>query len=121
MEIKGKKPCAQCPWKRNSLQGYTGGVDPYWFVDALARNDVHNCHKSVDKVCNGAAIALNNSCTSYRGELDAEKIRALGKSKEVFHFGYEFHAYHTNGAPYHDLLKRTMEGYIYTDEREGNK
>ena len=96
-----KKPCADCPWSRKSLQGWLGSHDANtWIVMAHGEHFI-DCHLTKNRQCAGAAIYRANVFKSCRNslllELDAD--RAL-----VFSTPAEFKAHHA-GKPQPEDLK----------------
>lgn len=87
-----KNPCNECPWRRRSIRGWTGPIDPIDWVDQAHGDGPIHCHKTItdgmdlddpDLVqCAGAARFRANvfknprNPTAAVGPRDKEKIFA---------------------------------------------
>jgi len=89
-------PCAECPWRRASVPGHTGPVEPEsWVNQAHADGPIH-CHQTIAehdmslddsrlRQCAGAARFRANVCktprnpTAAKGPADREKIFVSNK------------------------------------------
>jgi hypothetical protein len=61
-----KKPCSDCPWSRESLQGWLGGLEPeQWIMKAMGDSPI-DCHTIKGPQCAGSAIFRANICKSPR-------------------------------------------------------
>jgi hypothetical protein len=104
-----KRPCNQCPFRRNSLQGYLGesSYNPEEFLLQLDLPDVHPCHTQVnwesenlDEVmkkaprCVGSIQFMNNSGKISRYKPIAELQRQYKKNPDVFQWKKEFIDHH---------------------------
>lgn len=98
-----KKPCIECPFKKNSLPGYLGNMSyqPIEYLQHLNAIEPVECHLTVDynsddhsnsKPCLGALQFMNNSgkLTRYYGS----QQREAGKNKDVFSTTVEFIEHH---------------------------
>lgn len=89
-------PCSDCPWRRDSLQGWLGGYDADEFLDAARGDGPVHCHvlKRTNQAhweCAGAAIYRRNSCKL----VDAEECLVLPADREkVFSNAIEFKKHH---------------------------
>jgi hypothetical protein len=94
-----KKPCADCPWSRKSLPGWTGSISvDEWLVIAHGEGVVE-CHTMKSTTgswqCADAAIYRSNVCKSPR----SQSILILPRdTKRVFTFG-EFKQHHDGKDP----------------------
>lgn len=113
-----RKPCNDCPYRKNALPGWTGQADPEWFVDsALSDAALYQggatfapCHKTVDyssptweddlgdsEVCFGALRFAANCCKSPRDPERSAAVRAAGRGDDVFSSPQEFLDHHKTG------------------------
>lgn len=124
-EVKFKKPCNDCPFRRKSLRGWLGGHPPEWFVEsALADQAVYSpgdvdpyggglapCHETVDytnpnwieeeldgaAACAGSLIFARNLSKSPRNAKRADAVRAVTADREnVFAAPQEFIDHHND-------------------------
>ena len=73
------KPCGDCPWRRDSLNGWLGGLKPQEWIGIAHSDEVVDCHTLKGAQCAGAAIYRRNTCKmAYPPNLllpaDREKI-----------------------------------------------
>lgn len=117
MKLRHTEPCKECPWRKDSLQGYLGGHDPEMYADAVAANEVTACHcrdfgpdDDRTSMCAGAlAVAANACILPHRTEGGPEARERVGRRNDCFGhpaFFYEYHA----GKPYTPFLLRKMIG-----------
>lgn len=105
MKSPKTQPCAQCPFKRQSLPGYLGADDPESFITKTMADMEMPCHMSVDyedpdwestlddaQQCAGAAIMFSNMCKLSR---DPRRKRLPADRETVFARPEEFLAHHT--------------------------
>lgn len=109
-ELRFKLPCNDCPFRRNSLAGWTGSAEPEWFTGA-ALSDYPNdcpCHQTVDyedpdwkedledaSVCVGALIFARNCGKLPRDPEASAMVMAVEQNKEaVFTHSQEFIDHH---------------------------
>lgn len=92
-ECQHTTPCSDCPWRRDSLNGWLGGHTAEEFVD-IARSDFpYPCHTIKNQQCAGMAIYRRNTLKAPR-----PPAIMLEKDKEtVFATPMEFTAHHTLG------------------------
>lgn len=126
MKISHTTPCAECPWRKASLQGYLGGWEPYDYADTVSLNTIPACHCK-DKgalhpetaFCAGAASVMANACImpheadpSQEGAV--EMVKAVGRRDDTFAHPKEFYEYHSHGdewvSPFIRALSEAMEG-----------
>lgn len=104
-----KKPCAHCPFLRNSKAGYLGGsYTAESFVDTHVKGEVLNpCHLTVDsrregwqevfaqgkngRACEGQARFFANTCKMPRPD---SLITPSETDKAVFNWTHEFIEHH---------------------------
>ncbi len=60
MKTQHRKPCADCPFARTALPGWTGAKAPYYFTVAAHGEDYMDCHCTTNMQCAGAAIFRAN-------------------------------------------------------------
>lgn len=103
-----KKPCKECPYRKESLPGYLGeaNYDPELFLQQLDMPELHPCHLAVDweshteqelleaKKCVGALQFMNNSFMISRSQNIAVLQKEVGKNDEVISFKHNFIKHH---------------------------
>lgn len=57
-----KKPCSDCPMRRDALPGWLGGSTPESYVQLCHSDAVVDCHVHAGSRCAGLAIYRNNVC-----------------------------------------------------------
>lgn len=114
-------PCAECPWRKDSLQGWTGGWPVEGYADAVASNVIPACHCRDDgpehpntAFCAGAASVMENACilpTEFEpGQEGArEMVKATGPRDDTFAHPAKFYEYHA-GKPYVAPILRRLQG-----------
>src|SRR5262245_30405932 len=53
-------PCYDCPWSKNSLPGWLGGLTALQWLKAVVGEDRIYCHTKLPWQCAGAAIFRSN-------------------------------------------------------------
>lgn len=115
MKTDLRKPCNECPFRKNSLAGWLGPWSAPELLFSLGRTPFP-CHKTISgegdqlitddslQGCAGAAIFLNRKCELSRAPETAEHQRLCKDdpvSKEaaanVFNWSQEFLDHHTKG------------------------
>lgn len=114
-----KRPCADCPWRRNSKPGWLGAATAKEFVYRADRQSPMECHLTVDygdpnwresideekevSYCRGAAEYLTNTFSSPRDpDWNAAVKRAVEEKPtrdgypNIFGWTDEFLAHHDN-------------------------
>lgn len=106
-----KKPCKECPFKRDSIPGWLGesSGDPEDFLEQLEHPTPIPCHLSVDwdlkgveleceirlaPACCGALQFMNNSCKLSKFKRIQDLQDEVGKNKNVFMWSKEFIEHH---------------------------
>lgn len=84
------KPCPDCPWSRESLPGWLGGLAPREWILIAHGDGVIECH-TTDKQCAGAAIYRANVCKHPR---DPSALSLKPNRVTVFASPAEFTAHH---------------------------
>ncbi|UTC29720.1 hypothetical protein BAJUN_00900 [Bajunvirus bajun] len=107
-ELKHKKPCKVCPWRRESAPGWLGSSTPEEFL-AQAKMELHMpCHAAIDYEredwraqaeagphCAGSLIFLANHCILPRDPVLAAKRAQVETDREtVFAHSAQFLAHH---------------------------
>lgn len=118
MKICHTEPCAECPWRKDSLQGYLGGHPAEYYADAVAEGVIPACHMKDfgpedDRTayCAGAASVLANSAKMAEqrepGQEEAEAMRkTVGKRGDTFFHPMVFYKYHTGEDYVMPLMRR---------------
>jgi hypothetical protein len=97
-----RKPCADCPFARKALKGYTGSWTPEDFIQGIHGEVRFDCHTATVQ-CAGAAIFRANVIKCPRDKT----LLTLPRDKDlVFANDAEFLAHHnsttpTNGKTHH--------------------
>lgn len=86
-----KTPCSDCPWRRDSLNGWLGSMTPEEWVRVAHSDSTVDCHTLKGAQCAGIAVYRRNVAKmayppNLRLEADKEK---------VFGFPTEFIAHHS--------------------------
>lgn len=85
------KPCSDCPWRRDSVQRWLGGLSPQDWLEYAHGEDKIDCHTLRGPQCAGAAIYRSNVCKSPRNK----SLLVLPPNKvAVFSNPREFEAHH---------------------------
>ena len=120
MKQRHTQPCSECPWRKESAQGWLGGHSPEFYADAVAGNVIPACHckdfgPEDDRTafCAGAASVMANACIlpseGEPGQKGARAMReAVGKNPDTFGHPALFYQYHA-GKPYVPLFLRRTE------------
>lgn len=105
-----KTPCDECPWRRNSIPGFTGPESPQTWIDCAHGDGYIACHKTIKKSgtvsgqtqwshqCAGAAIFRANV---HKQPRDPDVTVLPADRKAVFARNEEF-------MEHHDLAPRMM-------------
>ena len=115
MQLKHTKPCNQCPWRKDSPQGWLGGYSPELYADAVDNNEVPACHlqdKGPDDnktaMCAGALATMYMQCKSaYNTPGGDEARKVVGLNIDCFSNVYEFYKYHA-GKDYKPAIFRLL-------------
>lgn len=86
-----RRPCADCPWSRKSLNGWLGALTPEEWVQVAHGETKIDCHTKKGAQCAGSAIYRSNVCKSPR---DPKVIRLEKNTSLVFASPSEFLAHH---------------------------
>lgn len=111
MACKKKKPCDDCPFRKNSLPGWLGPHSVEEFVQYYQMDYPYPCHKTLveerdagdlelrdgEHICIGLVHTRNNSCKRARdnqSSLRQEEIRLKGEKNECFTHISQFVKHH---------------------------
>ena len=96
-----KKPCKQCPWRKDSFKGYLGGNTPEEYAALLHTDLPTDCHitqdQSAPKVCAGYIIVRLNSCKRSKDpEMYTIEKQFINhpEREQCFQFGFQFIEHH---------------------------
>jgi hypothetical protein len=89
-----RKPCSDCPWARDSLQGWLADLTPEQWIAAAHGETRMECHTLLGAQCAGAAIYRANVCKSVR---DEATLVLPPDRRRVFAWSTEFLAHHKGG------------------------
>ncbi len=85
------KPCSDCPWRRDSLEGWLGGLTTgEWLNEAHGEGSI-SCHTLQGAQCAGSAIYRANVCKLPRL---AAALRLPPDREHVFANRFEFIEHH---------------------------
>lgn len=110
-----RRPCAECPWRKTSLQGYLGGNDAYTYADAISCNEAPDCHLNDGAFCVGALTTANNCATQLhrtQGAMEAQERILEPRSDEFFWHPSAFFEYHSFGEKWKSRFQRLADGDI---------
>lgn len=91
-DIQHKRPCLDCPWRRDSLPGWLGGHPARAFIVHAHGDDPYPCHRIRGPECAGMAIYRANVGKISRDEgvlrLPKDRVRVFGSPQEfLIHHG----------------------------------
>lgn len=104
-----KKPCRECPFRKDSWKGYLGDVSgqPEVYLEQLEHSTPIPCHLTVDwespdyleevkqaPACIGALQFMNNSCKLSKFKNIIELQEEAGKNDQIFKWSPEFIKHH---------------------------
>lgn len=92
--VKHRKPCRDCPFRRASMSGWTGGAPPEWFTESALADftgyGLAPCHETATEeqplgmvACAGALVFARNNCKSPRDPERADAIRLVESDPET--------------------------------------
>lgn len=87
------KPCGDCPWRRDALPGWTGGLTPETWIRGAHGDEQIDCHTLTGAQCAGAAIYRANVCKRPR---NPETLRLPADRDHVFESPTEFLEHHVD-------------------------
>lgn len=83
-------PCSDCPWRRDSLNGWLGGHTPEEFLRIAHADTTYNCHAVTNQQCAGMAVYRRNTCKSTRPPM----LTLPADHATVFSNRMQFQAHH---------------------------
>jgi hypothetical protein len=108
--IAWKKPCHDCPWRRESAPGWLGGYDADWFTDHIRSELPLVCHTALGNghydhlsdeekreqvpLCAGSLIVQKNMCKIPRNPDLASAVKEVERNPSVFNHPQEFLNHH---------------------------
>lgn len=95
-----KKPCTDCPFRRDSIAGWLGGDSPEAWIESVHGETRIVCHVYSDVQCAGAAIYRANVCKLVH---DPTALQLEPDRETVFARSTEFLEHHTLNTPEHRL------------------
>lgn len=104
MELKHKKACAECPWRKESLKGYLGGHSAEFYTDVVAMNEIPACHlkdygpnSRKTAMCAGALSVAKKSCIiPHKTQGATEARNEIPHNDETFGHYTQFYKYHAD-------------------------
>jgi hypothetical protein len=90
-----KKPCSDCPWRRDATAGWLGTLSADEWIQAAHGEAKIDCHVNLPWQCVGATTYRANVCKSPR---DRTILAALPDRVACFASRDEFVAHHVSGA-----------------------
>lgn len=85
-----KTPCHDCPWRRDSLNGWLGDLTPEEWIRSASNETRMECHTQLGAQCAGAAIYRRNTCK----RVDPPHLVLEKNHETVFSTPMEFVAHH---------------------------
>lgn len=89
-----ERPCGDCPWRRDSVPGWLGGLPPDAWLRGAHGDERIDCHTLTGAQCAGAAIYRANVAKRPR---DPETLVLPANRERVFARPDEFRAHHDEG------------------------
>lgn len=115
LNLRHKKPCRDCPWRRAHAPGWLGGYEPEWFTERVYKEVPINCHLTLNNpsveetakdgeqaviekfpLCAGSLIVQKNMCKLPRDPELAAAVAAVERSPDVFNHPVEFLHHHVD-------------------------
>lgn len=85
-------PCSDCPWSRESLKGWLGGMDVDTWLRAAHGNEQIDCHTLLGSQCAGSAVYRANC--GKRNRPGSVNLVLPKDTEHVFGTPMEFKAHH---------------------------
>ncbi len=94
-----KKPCGECPFRKNSAKGYLGGFTIEETLSVAKSEHEFQCHKTreTDNVreCVGRLLFATKTCKSFKdSELEALRLHAKEHNSTENILGFDFKKHH---------------------------
>ena len=86
-----RAPCSDCPWRRDSLEGWLGSLSTEEWIAAAHGEARIECHVLLGAQCAGAAVYRANVCKQTR---DTTDLRLPADRVAVFARPDEFREHH---------------------------
>lgn len=100
--MRPHKPCAQCPFRTNSIRGWFGPSNAQAYFDAAMSEQLVHCHMAVatpghERHCTGIALFRAKVCKEPRLALQAMHqstcVERYGLAGILDHAGFKRHHY----------------------------
>ena len=94
-----KRPCGQCPFRKDSAKGYLGGFSIEETLSVAKSEHPFVCHKTREtpntKECSGRLLFATKTCKSFKNP-DLEQLRLEAKENNSTEniLGFEFKKHH---------------------------
>ena len=119
MRANLKRPCPECPWRREHPAGWLGGYKPEDFVNQVQFDGPPlPCHRTFPKgggepasMCAGALIFMRNSCKAPTHPGYGDALAGVEPDTEtVFHWPHEFLEHHRDPDGWAKRAKARIKG-----------
>lgn len=96
-----KRPCGQCPFRKDSVKGYLGGFTIEETLEVAKSEHPFDCHKTRGtdntKECSGRLLFATKTCKSFKNA-ELEKLRLETKESNSTDniLGFDFRQHHEN-------------------------
>jgi hypothetical protein len=93
-----KKPCKECPFRKDSFKGYLGGFTVEETLAVANSDQSFICHlerenKNDKSECAGRLLYATKTCKQFRNPLLEEERKHLGRYTEDI-LGFDFKEHH---------------------------
>lgn len=94
-----KRPCGQCPFRKDSAKGYLGGFTVEETLEVAKSEHQFDCHKTREtdntKECVGRLLFATKTCKSFKDpELEALRLHAKETNSTENILGFDFKQHH---------------------------
>lgn len=94
-----KRPCGQCPFRKDSTKGYLGGFTLEETLEVAKSESPFECHKTREtpntKECVGRLLFATKTCKSFRDpELEVLRLHAKETNSIDNILGFDFKKHH---------------------------
>jgi hypothetical protein len=107
-----KKPCSDCPWAREAVNGWLGGNTAEEWIEFAHGETRIPCHVHPNVQCAGAAIYRSNVCKDPR---DKTLLVLPRDTKLVFRSAQEFLAHHA------DSIENRLRARLAARQRQAKR
>ncbi len=97
-----KSPCVECPFRKNSLRGYTGNLDLDETISIAHSEESFQCHLTretgKEKECAGRLLYAKSCGKMFRNpdmEAARQSVAQLNPNYREEILGFDFRKYHT--------------------------